>query len=160
MQGRRFFRTAPAVCVAFLLAGGVVVAASDTPLPGAQNLGLMTIANDLAYFAGQYVRIPVVRVHEVITPRVFSIEVTGIPPTGMWPWDNRALVVLASPISVKPGDLVEIVGRPWTMVEARERVDKVALGELDPRVVRRFEDKPVIGADLVRTPGGIQLYAR
>jgi len=182
MHGRAIFCACLGVCVGFLNPGARTVAASgtggnaaataamahqqvDVPLHApsdALDLGLMTVTNDLAYFAGQYVRISNARVYEVMSPRVFSIELSTVPSSHMRYYDNRALVVLASPVSttITKGTLVEVVGRPWTLVGAEARLDRTALAELNPRVIRRFEHKPFIGADLVRTPDGIQLYGR
>jgi hypothetical protein len=126
------------------------------------NLGLMTVVTYLAYFAGQPVRIVNVRVHEVISPRLFTIESSRMPSSHSerYGYDTRALVVLGSPTSaaLRRGAIVDVMGEPWSLYEAQVRRDEAALSELRPHDVRRFEHKPVIHADLVRTPGGIELY--
>ncbi len=182
MQAHSFLRAALAVCVGFVIDGGSVVPASATPADGnvaahqqfqrgtevpvhapseALHLGLMTVTSDLPYFAGQYVRIPVVRVYEVISPRVFAVESAGMPSTGFRYYDGRALVFLSTPVTtIRPGDLVEIVGRPWTRVAADARLDRTALAEVNEHLLRYYAHKPFIGADLVRTPDGVQLFAR
>ncbi len=182
MQAHRFLRAALALGVGFLIDGGSVVPASATPAEGnvaahqqfqhgtevpvhapseALNLGLMTVTSDLPYFAGQYVRLPVVRVYEVISPRVFSVETASMPSSGFHYYDGRALVFLSTPLTtIRPGDLVEIVGRPWTRVAADAHLDRTALADVHDHVLRYYVHKPFIGADLVRTPDGLQLFAR
>ncbi len=183
MQAHSFLRAALAVCVGFMIDGGSVVPASATPVEGsvaahqqfqrgievpvhapseALDLGLMTVTSDLPYFAGQYVRIPVVRVYEVISPHVFAVEPAGMPSSGLYyRYDSRALVFLSTPVTnIRPGDLVEIVGRPWTRVAAEAHLDRTALAEVNEHLMRHYGHKPFIGADLVRTPDGLQLFAR
>lgn len=131
------------------------------------NLGLMTVVTDLTFLAGQPVRMPNVRVYEVISPRLFTIEPATIRSSRLghygydFSYDNRALVVLGSPATaeLRRGVIVEVVGEPWSLFEAQVRHDPAGISELGPNDARRFEHKPVIHADLVRTPGGIELYA-
>ncbi len=127
----------------------------------ALDLGPMTIAGDLTYFSGQLVRLSAVRVYDVLSPRVFSIEPIGVPSSQMWRHDYRSLVVLATPLpesSLRCGAIVEIVGRPWTFDEAQLQRDQTGLSDLRPKVARRYVLKPVIRASLVRMPGGMELY--
>jgi hypothetical protein len=125
------------------------------------DLGLMTISSSLSYFTGQTVRVTNVRVDEVLSPRVFIVEPANMPPSRNWHMDSRALVVLGAPMATAPsrGAVVEIVGQAWSLYEARTQRDQPALQDVKKHHLRRFEYKPVIHADLVRTPGGVELYS-
>jgi hypothetical protein len=133
------------------------------------TLGLMTVVTEIAYLSGQPARIQNVRVHEVISPRLFTIEPANMPSSHLgrygaygygYNFDNRALVVLGTPPSValRRGVAVEVVGEPWSLFEAQVRHDSAGLSELDAHEARRLEHKPVIHADMVRTPGGVEIY--
>jgi hypothetical protein len=127
----------------------------------ALDIGPMTITADLSYLSGQVVRMANVRVHDVISPRLFAIEPAGVPTGRIWWWNNRVLVVVGSPLpetSLRRGAIVEVVGQAWTLFEAQLQPDQAALGDLGRKEARHFGEKPVIRASLVRTPGGIELY--
>jgi hypothetical protein len=133
------------------------------------TLGLMTVVTELAYLSGQPVRIPNVRVQEVISPRLFTIEPANMPSSHLgrygaygygYNFDNRALVVLGTPPSVelRRGVTLEVVGEPWSLFDAQIRHDPSGLSELDAHEARHFEYKPVIHAEVVRTPAGVEIY--
>jgi hypothetical protein len=126
------------------------------------ELSILIVANDTAYFSGQAVRIATARVYKVISPRLFVIEPAELPPSEMWDSDSRALVVLAGPMAtpMHRGAIVEVTGRPWAMHEVQLHPDPAGLGDLSEHELRRYQHKAVIEAAMVRTPGGIELYAR
>jgi hypothetical protein len=128
--------------------------------PPPLDLGLLTVSSSLSYFSGQTVRITNARIDRVISPRLFIVEPAMPWRSENWRMDNRALVVLATPTStpMRRGSVVEIVGQPWSLYESGLTPDQAALADLKSHDARHFEYKPVIHADLVRTPGGKPLY--
>jgi hypothetical protein len=70
------------------------VPASEAPI----SVTLQSVIADMGYFAGQLVRIPEVRVREVISPRAVIVETGNMPPSGMRD-DPRVLIVLDTPVS-------------------------------------------------------------
>jgi hypothetical protein len=129
--------------------------APPTADAGPTTLGLGTILGDFPYFAGQLVRIPTARVREVLSPRVFTVEPWVMYRSEM---GARALVVADKPaLDLKPGVVVEIVGRPWTFEGARKGVSGTWLEDLDEGDRKHFASHAVIGADLVRTPGRVEM---
>ncbi len=113
----------------------------------------------MAYFAGQRVRIPAVRVRDVISPRAVLVETGNMPSSGMRD-DPRVLIVLDKPVSnIEPGTMLEVVARPWTYVEANTRVDRAILDEVE-KDYSKFTRKPILTAESVRTVGGLDVSPR
>jgi hypothetical protein len=128
------------------------IPASEAPI----TVTLQSVIGDMAYFAGQRVRIPSVRVRDVISPRAVLVETGNMPTSGMRD-DPRVLVVLDQPVSnIERGTLLEIVARPWTFAEANSRVDKAILDEVD-KDYSKFKRKPILTAESVRTVGGLEV---
>jgi hypothetical protein len=128
------------------------IPASEAPI----TVTLQSVIGDMAYFAGQRVRIPSVRVRDVISPRAVLVETGNMPTSGMRD-DARVLVVLDQPVSnIERGTLLEIVARPWTFAEANSRVDKAILDEVD-KDYSKFKRKPILTAESVRTVGGLEV---
>lgn len=128
------------------------IPASEAPI----TVTLQSVIGDMSYFAGQRVRIPAVRVRDVISPRAVLIEAGNMPSSGMRD-DPRVLLVLDTPVSnITRGTMLEVVGRPWTYVEANTRVDKAILDEVD-KDYSKFRRKPILAAETVRTVGGLEV---
>lgn len=128
------------------------VPASEAPI----SVTLQTVIADMGYFAGKRVRIPAVRVRDVIAPNAVLVETGNMPRSGMQA-DPRVLIVLDKPVSnITPGTMLEVVARPWTYVEANTRIDAALLEE-----VRKDHEKvtrnPVLTAESVRTVGGLEV---
>ena len=159
----RIAATLALVALAFVFTPQVRTAAEQAPVPitGATptTLGLGTILGDFPYFAGQLVRIPKARIRDVISPRLFTIEVASMPHSYIAN-EGRALVVVDKPgVEPKRGLVVEIVGRPWTFEGASKSVGGGWLEDLDSGERKHFATRAVIGADIVRTPGRIDAGA-
>jgi hypothetical protein len=128
------------------------VPASEAPI----SVTLQSVIGDMSYFAGQRVRIPAVRVRDVISPRAVLVEAGNMPSSGMRD-DPRVLLVLDTPVSnITRGTMLEVIGRPWTYVEANTRVDKAILDEVD-KDYSKFKRKPILTAESVRTVGGLEV---
>lgn len=128
------------------------VPASEAPI----TVTLQSVIGDMSYFAGQRVRIPAVRVRDVISPRAVLVEAGNMPSSGMRD-DPRVLLVLDTPVSnITRGTMLEVVARPWTYVEANTRVDKAILDEVD-KDYSKFKRKPILNAESVRTVGGLEV---
>ena len=128
------------------------VPASEAPI----SVTLQSVIGDLGYFAGQRVRIPALRVREVISPRALLVETGNMPSSGMRD-DPRVLLVLDTPVSnIAPGTMLEVVARPWTYTEATNRVDRAILDEAE-KEHEKFKRKPILTAESVRTVGGLEV---
>jgi hypothetical protein len=128
------------------------IPASEAPI----SVTLQSVIADMGYFAGQRVRIPEVRVTEVISPRTVLVETGNMPHSGMQD-DPRVLLVLDQPVSnLVRGTMLEVVARPWTYVEAVTRVDRALLDEVD-KDHPKFKRKPILSAESVRTVGGLDV---
>jgi hypothetical protein len=128
------------------------VPASEAPI----SVTLQSVIADMSYFAGQRVRIPAVRVRDVISPRAVLVETGNMPRSGMRD-DPRVLIVLDKPVSnLTPGTMLEVVARPWAYVEANTRVERAILDEVEkdfPKITRN----PILTAESVRTTGGLDV---
>src|SRR5262245_2479714 len=93
---------------------------------GPRTLGLGTILGDFPYFAGQLVRVPTARVHDVLSPRAFTVELATMPRAYIGSSGNdggRVLVIADKPsVELKRGLVVEIIGRPWTYAGAAKGI--------------------------------------
>jgi hypothetical protein len=128
------------------------IPASEAPI----SVTLQSVIGDMTYFAGQRVRIPVLRVRDVISPRAVLVETGNMPSSGMRD-DPRVLLVLDAPVSnIGPGTLLEVVARPWTYAEANTRVDRAILDEVE-KEHSNFRRKPILAAESVRTVGGLEV---
>jgi hypothetical protein len=128
------------------------IPASEAPI----TVTLQTVIGDMAYFAGQRVRIPELRVREVISPRAVLVETGNMPSSGMRD-DPRVLLVLDQPVSnMSRGAILEVVAQPWIYAEAATRVDKDILDEVD-KEHPKFKRKPILTAESVRTVGGLEV---
>src|SRR5687767_496901 len=79
--------------------------ASDAPI----TVTLQTVIADMGYFAGKRVRIPAVRVRDVVSPSAVLVETGNMPKSGMQA-DARVLIVLDKPVpNITPGTMLEIV---------------------------------------------------
>ena len=126
------------------------IPASEAPI----SVTLTSVIADMSYFSGQRVRIPAVRVRDVISPRAVLVETGNMPSSGMRD-DPRVLVVLDQPVSnIERGTMLEIVARPWTFAEAATRVDRAILEEAE-KEHSKITRKPVLAAESVRTVGGL-----
>ena len=126
--------------------------ASEAPI----TVTLQSVIGDMAYFAGQRVRIPAVRVRDVISPRAVLVETGNMPSSGMRD-DPRVLIVLDQPVSnLARGTMLEVVARPWTYAEANTRVDRAILDEVE-KDFTKFKRKPILTAESVRTVGGLEV---
>jgi hypothetical protein len=130
---------------------------------GPTTLGLGTILGDFSYFAGQLVRVPKARVRDVLSPRLFTVEVATMPHSYIDHNGNdggRALVIADKPgVELKRGLVVEIIGRPWTFAGATRSVGGNWSADLDEGERKQFGSRAVIGADIVRLPGRIEVGA-
>jgi hypothetical protein len=130
------------------------IPASEAPI----SVTLQSVIADMGYFAGKRVRIPEVRVREVVSPRAVIVETGNMPPSGMRD-DPRVLVVLDQPVSnIAPGTILEVTARPWIYAEAATRVDRAILDEVE-KEYSKFKRKPILVAENVRTVGGLELSA-
>jgi hypothetical protein len=128
------------------------VPASEAPI----TVTLQSVIADMGYFAGQRVRIPQVRVRNVISPRAVLVETGNMPSSGMRD-DPRVLIVLDKPVSnLGPGTMLEVVARPWTYAEANTRVDREILDETE-KDFSKFKRHPILTAESVRTVGGLDV---
>jgi hypothetical protein len=128
------------------------VPASEAPI----SVTLTSVIADMSYFAGQRVRIPAVRVRDVISPRAVLVETGNMPRSGMRD-DPRVLIVLDQPVSnIARGTMLEVVARPWTYIEANSRVDRAILDEVE-KDYSKIKGKPVLTAESVRTVGGMEV---
>jgi hypothetical protein len=128
------------------------VPASEAPI----TVTLQTVIADMGYFAGQRVRIPEVRVRDVISPRAVLVETGNMPRSGMRD-DPRVLIVLDQPVSnIARGAILEVVARPWTYAEANSRIDRAILDEVE-KDHEKFKRKPILTAESVRTVGGLEV---
>jgi hypothetical protein len=128
------------------------IPASEAPI----SVTLQSVIGDMSYFAGQRVRIPVLRVRDVISPRAVLVETGNMPASGMRD-DPRVLLVLDAPVSnIGRGTLLEVVARPWTYEEATTRVDRAILDEAE-KEHSKFRRKPILAAESVRTVGGLEV---
>jgi hypothetical protein len=128
------------------------VPASEAPI----SVTLQSVIADMGYFAGKRVRIPEVRVRNVISPRAVLVETGNMPSSGMRD-DPRVLVVLDKPVSnLGPGTRLEVVARPWTYPEANTRVERAILDEVE-KDFTKFKRHPILTAESVRTVGGMDI---
>jgi hypothetical protein len=128
------------------------IPASEAPI----TVTLQSVIGDMSYFAGQRVRLPAVRVRDVISPRAVLVEAGNMPSSGMRD-DARVLLVLDSPVSnIERGTMLEVVARPWTYAEANTRVDRAILDEVEKENTK-FKRKPILTAESVRTVGGLEV---
>jgi hypothetical protein len=117
---------------------------------------LQTVIADMGYFAGKRVRIPEVRVREVVSPRAVIVETGNMPSSGMRA-DPRVLIVLDKPVSnLAPGTMLEVIAHPWTYVEANTRIDRAILEEVE-KDYSSIMRNPVLTAESVRTVGGMDI---
>jgi hypothetical protein len=128
------------------------------------TLALISVAADLPFFSGHTIRIPTVRVRRVLSPRVLLVEPAGLANRGMR-YVGRALVVLNGPSAdIEAGQLIEVIGRPWTRAEAHLRLAAAWPSELDKvkdnEGREAFVYTPIVDADVVRTVGGLDLSSR
>jgi hypothetical protein len=157
------------ITLGLLLSAGLVFsnttvaqqAAPVPPIPASEapiTVTLQSVIADMGYFAGQRIRIPELRVREVVSPRAVIVETGNMPPSGMRD-DPRVLVVLDQPVSnIARGTILEVVGRPWIYAEAATRVDRAILDEVE-KEYSKFKRKPILTAESVRTVGGLELSA-
>jgi hypothetical protein len=155
------------ITLGLLLSAGLVfnnaTVAQETapvaPLPASEapiSVTLQSVIADMGYFAGKRVRIPEVRVRNIISPRAVLVETGNMPSSGMRN-DPRVLVVLDKPVSnLAPGTILEVVARPWIYAEANTRVDRAILDEVE-KDFAKFKRNPVLTAESVRTVGGMEL---
>jgi hypothetical protein len=152
------------ITLSLLLSAGLVFsitagAQEVAPLPASEapiSVTLQSVIADMGYFAGQRVRIPEVRVRDVISPRAVLVETGNMPRSGMRD-DPRVLLILDKPVSgIQPGTTLEIVARPWTFAEASTRIDGAILAEVD-KDYSKFKRKPILAAESVRTVGGLDI---
>jgi hypothetical protein len=155
------------ITLGLLLSAGVVFsnvtvaqeAAPVAPIPASEapiSVTLQSVIADMGYFAGKRVRIPEVRVREVVSPRAVIVETGNMPPSGMRD-DPRVLIVLDQPVSnITPGTILEVTARPWIYAEAATRVDRAILDEVE-KEYSKFKRKPILTAESVRTVGGLEL---
>jgi hypothetical protein len=128
------------------------IPASEAPI----TVTLQTVIGDMAFFAGQRVRIPEVRVRDVISPRAVLVETGNMPTSGMRD-DPRVLLVLDKPVSnIARGAILEVVAQPWIYAEAVTRVDRAILDEVE-KEHEKFKRKPILTAESVRTVGGLEV---
>lgn len=128
------------------------VPASEAPI----SVTLQTVIADMGYFAGKRVRIPAVRVRDVVAPNAVLVETGNMPRSGMQA-DPRVLIVLDKPVSnITPGTMLEVVARPWTYVEANTRIDRALLDEVQ-KEHEKVTRNPVLTAESVRTVGGLEV---
>jgi hypothetical protein len=144
---------------AALVSGIAAQTAPVPPIPASEapiSVTLQSVIADMGYFAGQRVRIPEVRVTDVISPRTVLVETGNMPHSGMRD-DPRVLLVLDQPVSnLARGTMLEVVARPWTYAEAETRVDRALLDEAD-KEHSKFRRKPILTAESVRTTGGLDV---
>lgn len=146
------FNNATVATIAQELSPVPPVPASEAPITAT----LQTVVADMGYFAGKRVRIPVVRVRDVVSPNAVLVETGNMPRSGMQT-DSRVLIVLDKPVSnITPGTMLEIVARPWTYVEANSRIDAATLEEVK-KDHKRVTRNPVLTAESVRTVGGLEV---
>lgn len=151
------------ITLGLLLSAGLVFSnatvAQVAPVPASEapiTVTLQSVIADMGYFSGQRVRIPEVRVRDVISPRAVLVETGNMPPSGMRN-DPRVLVILDKPVSnLTRGTMLEVVARPWTYVEANTRVDRAILDEVE-KDFSKFKRNPILTAETVRTVGGLEL---
>jgi hypothetical protein len=152
------------ITLGLLLSAGLVFsiaagAQEVAPLPASEapiSVTLQSVIADMGYFAGQRVRIPEVRVRDVISPRAVLVETGNMPRSGMRD-DPRVLLILDKPVSgIQPGTTLEVVARPWTFAEASTRIDRALLDEVD-KDYAKFKRKPILAAESVRTVGGLDI---
>jgi hypothetical protein len=128
------------------------IPASEQPI----SVTLQSVTADMSYFAGQRVRIPAVRVRDVISPRAVLVEAGNMQSSSMRD-DPRVLLVLDTPVSnLTRGTLLEVVARPWTYAEANTHVDRAILDEVE-KDFSEFKRNPVLAAESVRTVGGLEV---
>jgi hypothetical protein len=128
------------------------IPASEAPI----SVTLLSVTADMGYFAGQRVRIPEVRVRDVISPRAVLVETGNMPSSGMRE-DPRVLLILDQPVSnIGRGAILEVVAQPWTYAEAVTRVDRAILDEVE-KDYSKFKRNPILVAESVRTVGGLQV---
>jgi hypothetical protein len=146
------FSNVTVVTVAQELSPVPPVPASEAPI----SVTLQTVIADMGYFAGKRVRIPAVRVRDVVAPNAVLVETGNMPRSGMQA-DPRVLIVLDKPVSnITPGTMLEVVARPWTYVEANTRID-AALLEQVKKEHEKVTRNPVLTAESVRTVGGLEV---
>lgn len=155
------------ITLGLLLSAGLVFsnvtvaqqAAPVAPLPASEapiSVTLQSVIADMGYFAGKRVRIPEVRVRDVISPRAVLVETGNMPSSGMRD-DPRVLVILDQPVSnLARGTRLEVIARPWTYVEANTRVERAILDEVE-KDFSKFKRHPILTAESVRTVGGMDL---
>jgi hypothetical protein len=130
------------------------IPASEAPI----SVTLQTVIADMGYFAGKRVRIPEVRVRDVVSPRAVIVETGNMPRSGMRA-DPRVLLVLDKPVSnLTPGTMLEVVARPWAYVEANTRVERAVLDEVE-KDFSKITRNPILTAESVRTTGGLDVTA-
>jgi hypothetical protein len=128
------------------------IPASEAPI----SVTLQSVIADMGYFAGKRVRIPEVRVRDIISPRAVLVETGNMPSSGMRD-DPRVLVVLDKPVSnLARGARLEVIARPWTYAEANTRVDRAILDEVE-KDFTKFKRHPILTAESVHTVGGLDV---
>ena len=138
--------------IAQQVAPAAPVPASEAPI----SVTLQSVIADMGYFAGKRVRIPEVRVRDVISPRAVLVETGNMPSSGMRD-DPRVLVVLDKPVSnLARGTRLEVIARPWTYAEANTRVERAILDEVE-KDFTKFKRHPILTAESVRTVGGMDV---
>jgi hypothetical protein len=129
------------------------------PLPASEapiTVTLQSVTADMSYFAGQRVRIPAVRVRDVISPRAVLVEPGNMLSSSMRD-DPRVLLVLDTPVTnLTRGTMLEVVARPWIYAEANTRVDRAILDEVE-KDFSKFKKNPILTAESVRTVGGLEV---
>jgi hypothetical protein len=116
---------------------------------------LMTLTHHLWTLGGLYVWIPDVRVDEVFSAQVFTIE-----PSHRLDRDRRALVVMGQPGAALERDAaIEVTGLTYTGGSARVG-SRIPPGVVPQRIAEQFEHGPVIVADGVWMIGSVPVYSR
>jgi hypothetical protein len=156
------------ISLGLLFSAGIALSSATTfatqappvaPIPASEapiSVTLQSVTADMSYFSGQRVRIPAVRVRNVISPRAVLVEAGNMLSSGMRD-DPRVLLVLDTPVSnLAPGTMLEVVARPWTYAEANTRVDRAILDEVE-KDFTKFKKNPILTAESVRTVGGLEV---
>lgn len=112
---------------------------------------LQTLAFFMRTLGARLVHVPELEIDKIVSPQAFTVR-TRYPDGG------RAMVLLAgaSDRQLLSGTPVEVRGRAYTLAGASVRVGWPE--DLTSAALEAFRDVPVIAAQEVRTPEGVELY--
>jgi hypothetical protein len=117
------------------------------------------IASHLDLLAGMPVWLEQARIDEILSPRAFVIVATwGRGDRDVH--DSRVLVVTTDPaIRIREDMLIEVFGRPFTMVGARAQQEWPS-GSLPAGIEDDFAEWPIVIATGGQVPGGAMAFGR